>query len=295
MRHAAAILLACFVTPAVAQIAPIRLPDGATWTITAEHTRRAEGAGQAQNWSLTTVKRLTWHAGGNGKPNTLTVTPVSAVPGAGSSPEVAIGRSLAIPAVLVVDQSLTPGDVVNRDEVRAEFRRLVPSAPKDSTDLIDAATKAMIASELVIASRAQGLELQLKKPRSAEIGMPNPLGGQPLRATEIVQVEAVDIKNGRAVVKWRQALDPESFKASAAAILTTMAQGKVEPAKIEAARAAFATASMINETECFYEIDLPTGLARRGECFVDFAVNLSGKTQKASDHWVISQTMPGAS
>ena len=295
MKSIIVLICACLATPALAQDLPVSLSDGATWSITAEHTRSAEGMGPTRNWSLTTVKRFTWHAGGKGKPDTLTVTPVSAVPGAGSPPELAAARSLAIPATLVVDESLAPGDVVNRDEVRSEFLRIAPGAAKDFPDLVDVSSKAMIASELATASRGQGFGLKLKQPVSADISMPNALGGPAMRGVETVELAAFDKKSGRAVIKWRQALDPESFKESAQAMMLGMAKNKVDPAKIEEARVAFQTASMTNEADCLYEIDIRTGLALRGECDMDSAVTMQGKTQKVSERWVISQTLPGPS
>jgi len=293
MKHTIIVLLACWAAPAMAQDLPVQLSDGATWTITAEHTRQAEGMGEAQNWSLTTVKRLTWHAGGKGKPDTLTVTPVSAVPGAGSPPELAAARSLAIPATLVVSESLAPVEVVNRAEVRAEFLRLVPNASKSSIELIDASSTAMIASELATASRGQGFGLKLKRPVSADTSMPNPLGGPALRAIETAELAYFDDKRGRAVIKWRQELDPDSFKASTVAMLTAMGKDKVDPAKLEKARAAFATATMTNRAQCLFEIDIRTGLARRGDCELNNEVTVQGKTTKVYEHWTISQTEPG--
>jgi hypothetical protein len=295
MKHAIAILLACCATPAMAEDLPVTLANGATWTLTAEHTRSTEGGNKPQNWSLTTVKRLTWHAGDKRKPDTLTVTPISAVAGAGSPPEVATARSLAIPATLVVDESLVPGEVVNKAEVRAEFARLIPSAATASPELVDASSRAMIASELGTVSRAQGLALKLGELVSVEVEMPNPLGGPPLRGVESALLESFDKPTGRAVVQWRQALDPASVKESTAGMLLSMAKGKVDPAKIEEARAVFATAAIQNETACRHEIDIPSGLTLKAECDTTNTVTLQGKTQRVADRWIISQTLPGTS
>jgi hypothetical protein len=293
MKYAIAILFACCAAPAAGQDLPVRLADGATWTITAEHSRSTDGGARAQNWSLTTVKRLTWRAGRKKGPATLTVTPVSAIAGPGSPPEVATGRSLAIPATLEVDESLTPGAVVNRDQVRAEFVRLVPNASAASAEMIDASTKAMIASEVATVSRAQGLALKLGEPLSAEIEMPNPLGGPPLRGVESAKLESFDKSTSRAVVNWRQALNPDSFKESTAGMLLAMAKGKVDPAKIEEARTAFATAAMQNETACRHEIDILSGLTLKAECDTTNVITMQGKTQRVVEHWLITQTLPG--
>lgn len=293
MKHLIIALAACCATPAMSQDLPVRLADGATWTITAERSRHVEGSADVQSWTLTTVKRLTWHAGVNGKPDTLTVTPVSAVAGEGSPAGLAAAQSLAIPATLVVNESLAPGEVVNLDEVRAEFLRLVPSAQGASTDLINAGARAMIAVELGSVSHGQGLGLKLKRPVSADTGIPDPFGGPPLRAIETAELVGFDSRHGRAVVKWRQALDLESFRASTVALLDSVTKAEADPAKIAEARAAFAAASMTSEATCLYEIDIRTGLARRGDCQLDYAVTMKGKSQRVTDHWTISQTEPG--
>jgi hypothetical protein len=248
--------------------------------------------GQAQNWGLTTVKRLTWHAGAKDQPATLTVTPVSSTAAPGSPPEVATARSFAIPATLVVDEGLTPGPVVNKDEVRAAFSKLIPDATKIPAAMIDASTRAMIASELVVVSHAQGLTLKQGKTISADIDMPNPIGGPPMRAVETARLDSFDKKAGRAVVQWRQVLDPAAFKASTMGMLLAMTKNKLSPEKIEEARAAFADAAMQNETVCHHEIDLPTGLAVKVECNLTSLTTVQGKTQRVTEHWAVAQTLP---
>jgi hypothetical protein len=291
MKLKIAALIACCATSAMAQTSRVSLRDGATWTITAEHTRKAN-FGQAPTWGLVTVKRLTWHAGGKGQADTLTVTPISSKALPGSPVEVETARSLAIPATLAVDEGLTPGPVLNKEEARAEVVKLAPSAAGGPVSVVDAAAKAMIASELMMTSHAQGLPLQPGKPVSASADMPNPIGGPPLRATESASLESIDRKAGRAVVIWRQVLDPEAFKASAEGMLAAMAKGKVAPERMQEARAAFADASMESQTTCRHEIDIPSGLAIKTQCDMTMATTLQGKTQQVAEHWTITQTLP---
>lgn len=291
-RISVAILLACAASPAMAQELPVTLKDGATWTITAEHTRSGEGLGPMHNWGVATVKRLTWHAGDKNRPATLTVVPVSAKALPGSPAEIATARSLAIPATLAVDEGLVPGPVLNRDEVRAEFARIAPGAAGASAAIIDASTKAMIASELGMTSHAQALPLKIGQPISAEIDMPNPLGGPPLRGVESASLESLDRGSGRAVVMWRQVLDPAAFKASVRGMLAAMAKGKLSPEKIEEARKAFADASTESQTVCRHEVDIHTGLAVKTECDMTMATTMQGKTQRVSEHWTVTQSPP---
>jgi hypothetical protein len=182
--------------------------------------------------------------------------------------------------------------VVNKEEARAVVARLAPGAASGPVSVLDAAAKAMIASELMMTSHAQGLPLQPGKPISAAAEMPNPIGGPPLRATESASLESVDRKAGRAVVIWRQVLDPGALKASVEGMLAAMAKGKVSPEKIQEARAAFADASMESQTTCRDEVALPSGLAIKAVCDMSMATTVQGKTQHAAEHWTITQTLP---
>jgi hypothetical protein len=288
-------VLALAATSAAAQEFPVHLQDGASWTITAEHTRSAEGGGPAQNWNLTTVKRLTWHApGADGKPS-LTVTPLSATPGPNSPPEVAQARSLAIPATVAVGPDLSPGDVLNREEVRAEFRRLVPGANPQDTPLIDVSAKVMIAAELATVSRGQALGFAGGRPIQASVQLPNPLGGgPPLRATQAAQLESFDRTMGIAKVRWSQALDPESFKSAVAAMLAQLGHQKLAPARLAELRTTLETATYANTTDCSYVIDIRTGLANRAQCATSTHFSAQGRSQDVVEAWTITQTTPDA-
>lgn len=281
-----------FATPAFAEEFPIKLVDGASWTITAEHTRKSSDPAPAQNWSLTTVKRLTWHAGKAGEPSMLTVTPVSATPGAGSPAELAQARSLAIPATLHVGDGLEPGEVVNREEVRAEFVRLAPNAKGADARLIDASAMAMVATELAMTAHGQGTLLKRGSPVSGEVAMANPLGGPPLKGLVTITLEAVDTAAGMAKIAWSQASEPASFKAVVAEMLADLGKRQLPPDKLAEAKAALDSASYDNRTECRFDIDTRTGLARRSVCTATNTVSMQGKTQSVVDQWTIAQTPP---
>ncbi len=295
MKRIIAALWAVAATPVAAADLTVHLKDGATWTITAEHAQAGEGAGAGHNWSLTTTKRLTWHHGANGAPATLTVTPLSATAGPNSPPEVAQARSLAIPATLYVDGGLTPGRVLNPEAVRAEVAKLITSTSHPDPVMLDAAAKAMIASELAVIARAQGLGFGADGTISADVDMPSPIGGPPMRGKQIAVLESVDMASGRAVVHWRQSLDPDAIKMAAAAVLAKMAKDGVEPAKIEAFQATLATAKMSNDSDCRHQIDVPTGLAAKVECTSTISVTMQGHTQTATERWLITQTLPDKS
>jgi hypothetical protein len=70
------------------------------------------------------------------------------------------------------------------------------------------------------------------------------------------------------------------------------AKDKVEPAKIDAFRAALASTNVVNESDCRHEIDVPTGLAVQVECKMQMTVTMLGKTQQSAERWRITQTLP---
>jgi len=221
------------------------------------------------------------------------VSPLSATAGPNSPPEVAQARSLAIPATLAVGAGLAPGDVLNREEVRAEFRRLVPSANPQDTPLIDVSARVMIAAELAAVSRGQGLGFPGGRPTEASVQLPNPLGGgPPLRATQAAQLESFDRTMGIAKVRWSQALDPQSFKTAVAAMITQLGRQKLAPAKLAEARATLESATYSNHTDCSYVIDIRTGLASRAQCADATHLSVQGRSQDVVETWTITQSTP---
>lgn len=279
--------------PAIAQELPVRLKDGASWTITGEHSQAGEGMGPSHNWTVITTKRLTFHRAANGALATLTVTPLSALPGPNSPPEVAQARSLAIPATLYAGDDLAPGAVLNPEVARAEVAKLITSRTPDPA-VLDLAARAMIASELGIASRAQGLAFRKGATLSAEVELPNPIGGIPMGGKQTATLEQLDDKTGQAVIHWRQTMNPDALKESSVAMLARMANDKAPKEKIDAFRSALEGANILSETDCRHQIDLRTGLAVKVECTTSMTVTMHGKTQATIEHWLITQSLPEA-
>lgn len=292
MRLLPAFVLAALATPAFANDLSIRLADGATWTITAEHTRKSNGGAAAENWSLTTAKRLTWHSGKSGAGAQLTIDPISATPGPGSPPELAQARSLAVPATINVDENLEPGEFINSDEVRAAFVRLVPKAKGADAKLVDASAKAMVATELFMTAHGQGLALEPGVVLSADVPIANPLGGPPVRGIVTERLNAVDETRGIAKVEWRQALDPSSFKTMVATMVADLGKVQMPPDRLGQAKATLESAAYENRTDCSFEIDTRTGLARRTECTATTTVTIQGRSQQVVDTWTITQSLP---
>jgi hypothetical protein len=276
--------------PALALDMPLKLEDGATWTITAEHTHSKTDDGKPQAWTLRTVKQLTWSAPKNGKSGQVLVTPLSATAAEGSPPELAKARSFPIPALLDVDDTLAPATIVNVDEVRAAFAGVVGADITGQEEMADDAAMAMIASELSYASRSQGEELAPGEVVSYDDELPNPFGGPPIKAQGVYALESHDAAGGRAVVTWRQSLDPTSLRASLAQRLAEVI--RAEPASRAEAEEAFGQMDVDRDDTCRHEIDLATGLAIKAQCRLANKVTAGGRLVESVDRWTITQTLP---
>ncbi len=295
MRTLLAVALLLSLPAAVrAESLPLRLKDGATWTITASHVRASTGP-RAQNWTLNTVKRLVWTAPRDQRGARLTISPVSASVGEGSPPEVARARSLAVPATLEVDQALTPGAIVDVEVVRAAFQTLVGRDIRGSEALADAAAKAMIASEVALAARSQGADLPLGKTLEADGEIENPLGGPPIRVRESYRLDSYDTGSGRAVVLWRQFVDPAVFAKQIVASLSARMRTSSPNLKPSDVEAGLKDTRGTIDGACRHEIDIPSGLAIKVECRTSNSVTVQRETRGVTDTWTITQTLPETS
>lgn len=274
---------------------PVRLKDGATWTITATQVRDGVGA-EAPKWTLTTVKRLTWTEPAPGRSARLTVTPVSATVNPDSLPEVARARSLAVPATLEVDDALSPGAVVNINEVRAAYQEVLGRDIRGSEALADAAAHAMIASELVWTAQVQGTRLELGEALKLDGRVENPMGVGYLPTRDSFRLESYDPASGRAVVVWNQAVNPAALNRNlvSLAVARAVASNPAFDAKTltPAFSFAFKKAVGILENSCRSEIDVPTGLATSAQCSTVSRMRYEGETTGTTDTWTITQTLP---
>jgi hypothetical protein len=242
----AAVLFAAATANAVAL--PVSVADGASWKIVADHSREVLRDGKADGWSLRTEKRLTWRKGGFTHNTELTVTPLSATPGPGSPPELAAGRSFPVPVTIEVDDKVGPVGFADPPAVRAVFADIVKRDLKGQTSMADAAAMAMIASELAIASRGQNAPVVLGKPSTYEAMLPGPLLGLQVKAKAVYLLESFDPATGRAVISWKQDVDPASFKASVAEFLRFVAKAK--PEEVGRSQAELSSMTMTRADSC---------------------------------------------
>lgn len=291
------LLLASLATPAAAQSLPVKVSDGASWTMSVEQSRETKRGGQRQAWSFVTTKELTLQG------DRLTIVPVSVKAEPGLSEQAAAGRSLPVAVVLTVDETLAPLEVVNAPEVRAAVEAMIArSAGPEQTAavnsvapaMLDATVEVMAKSDLSRAALGQGADLKLGVAAAYEDHLPNPLGGPPILSKASFTLETYDRKTGRAVIAWRQQLDPKSTQESLSLALNALT-AKVAPERVAEARAAFAKMTVTRDDACRHEIDIPTGLAVRVECSSLMVSGIGEETAQVTDRWTITQTLPQTS
>jgi hypothetical protein len=300
MRLLTLALLALSTSPAAAEALPVRLADGATWTVTIEHVRERERPGAAaQTTRLSTISEARWTRAADG--GRLTLTPKD-VKLDGSNTEPPDLQSLqSRPAVFGVDEALAPVRLENWDELRgaiaAELEKtsVDPEARAQVVGVLDGLSDEQAAKVMgrswSMASLAQGSDLSLGEDNVYDDLLPNPLGGPPIKSVGRFKLQSVDKAAGRAVVVWTQSLDPASTAESIRQALQAMVE-RMAPEQAEAARKAFSSAKITREDACRHEIDIPTGLALKAVCTSTSEVTVEGKTGTSRDRWTIAQTQP---
>ena len=302
MRLALALLAGALATPAAAQELPVTLPGHATWTMTVERTRertRQDVAPQiARSVSTTDVD---WTAGDDGGVITLRIRSAP-LDGPGAS-GFAASSLLDQPIVLEVDSSLAPTSIRNWSQVLARLEQNIDrtvtepaaaAAKKIYSDMSPELAAQVVSRELSLVARSQGTALTLGEPVSYEDALPNPLGGPAIKAVGSYELQAYDAVAGRAVIAWRQAMDPESARKSLTQALTAMT-ARLAPDKLKEAEAAFTGMQIGREDVCRHEIDIPTGLALKVVCTSAISNSAKGETATNLDRWTITQTRPQSS
>lgn len=297
---ALALAACCAASAAAAHELPVRLSDGASWTMTVQRDRERVRQGQApQALHSQSVSRLDWKGSGTG--GVLTVTPQSATASSRDGPEVDAQTLLKQPIVLEVDEALSPVSIVNWAEVRQALDQAIGERVTDSK--VRPAMQNMISGlppdqaapvlmrEMGLASLGQGLALEVGEDFPYADQLPNPLGGPPVAASGRFHLESYDEKAGRAVVLWNNAFDQASASESLRKSMELLAK-QIAPDKAAEAMKFFEGAKVDRQDACRHEIDIPTGLAVRAVCSSTISISASGQSARNVDRWTISQTLP---
>ncbi len=170
--------------------------------------------------------------------------------------------------------------------------RLRAAARQSLGSMTPEAAADTLMQEQTMAAAAQYTQLDLGKPLSDALQLPNPLGGSPIEATYSIQLESLDRAAGRAVIVTRQALDLEAasrgLKQATEILVRRAAQegrtllGPPSDFRIERTR------------DCRSIMDTVTGLALNTDC-TQTIKTLDAQMQPDTqvDRWVITQALVG--
>lgn len=290
--------LIAFAESAAAEPLPVRLKDGAAWTLVVNFEREETRDGKSAARSSVTTYALTWRARKEG--GRLTMKTVGYEPGPGTPPELAAaGQTGLVPIVLDVDEAVTPVGIVNEAEVRRSLEKMLAAMTKPGDgaareiagNVLDAALAELVTRDLAFVSLGQGTNLPLGERKTYEDSLPNPLGGPPIKTSASFRLDSYDAARGRAVVSWSQSLDPSSMRESVAVMLQSLAKD-APPAEHDKIRAMLQATSISREDICRHEIDIPTGLALKAECSADTKTSAGGRAGSRRDRWTFTQTLP---
>jgi hypothetical protein len=272
-----------FATPALAASYefPVDVPDGATWTVETVRVRTGERDGKpirSETRSRYGVRYRSLKGGGG----LLTLRLDK-----GSLPDPLKGVSLAAferPLELEVDETLTPLRARNWPEYRQALFALLDT---------DDQAHSIMAPAFNYIGLGQGLALDRGRPLAYEGEQPNPVGGAPIRTRASYVLESVDRKGGRAVIAWKQTLDPESMRAAVLEIARPLLEKAAKPDEKAEVEKLMATLVIGRDDRCRFEIDVPTGLAAKVECSSETRVTVPGQgALNTTDSWTITQTVP---
>lgn len=283
-----------FAGPVAAAPIPVRLADGATWTLTSHHSRTWHPSSASQpDFAAAIAKRLTWHGG---KVPSLLVSPLPA-PGGSIPPGIEASQTLDVPVLVQVDAALRPLGFVHPGEVLVATEQFIirlagtqdlEGAKKLLPDVLDVTAKALALMELGLLGRAQGLDLVPGRVVSTTTEYPNPFGGKGIPCQESLELESSSAATGRAVVVWRQTSDLSSVRDS----VETLARrdGPMPAPGSSPGRRGMEQPEMT--ARCRYVIDIETGLAIEAQCTTEFLIELTRGPQRVVDKWSIAQTPP---
>ena len=291
MRPAAAVLAAAIAAPAAAEDFPVRLDDGATWTMTVEHTIETDRAGVKEIIGTTTTSQLVW------EPGVVTVRQVSIRGREGVPDEAVQALILGVTVELTVDEALQPTGIRNeaqvRDAVAAMLKRTSPNSPDPAAvgpgkaAIFKGMVEELAMRDVRRASLSQGLSLKLRKTIRYEDAVQSSFGGPPMAATGSFTLVSRDAATNRAVIDWSQKLDPDSARRGVASIAT----GAFDDLSEDQARTLHKSVTQLpfdQKEDCRHEIDIPTGLALKVQCSSTVVLGDISRVER----WTITQTQP---
>lgn len=301
-------ILAALVAAAATYAAPLDLPKTAKVEMVVVKTREDVRAGKTTRNSGETRYDKTIEAQGDGyrvtlKPTSVKLpsTPVTA------KVEAAMGDLMNRTLVYTTDDSLRPSAVEDWPGLMAEMRKSMLTIAGDDKDVAKAMDSVMTMFEgmspeqgAAVFLKEEGflslpinVELEPGKPMTYDEMLPSPMGGAPIKSNSALALQKVDTARGVAALRWTQALDPESMRASIAQMMQAMMARMGPEADKPEVKAMFKKMKLDRTAACDYEIDLKSGLTTKADCEAKITLTdpTTGETGGRNEYWAITQTL----
>ncbi|MEI7932105.1 MAG: hypothetical protein WCI21_03500 [Alphaproteobacteria bacterium] len=151
-----------------------------------------------------------------------------------------------------------------------------------------AAAEALL-KEWTFPAMVQNLEIDLGPASTAE-DTQSAGNGLKIKMVQSVQLKSIDRLAGRAVIEFHNGVDPGS--ANALARTTIEAGQAANPNYPTYTPAQLAVMKIEQSTDCTFEMDTRTGLARKSDCSESHSsIDQLGIVQRQVDHWIITQEL----
>ena len=278
---------------------PLLLEHGDTWTIETSRTRTAMTNGQTTETVSTALYQAVFGAAAGEQ--WLTLVPLASSSTGDLPGDLGLGE-FDQTLEFAVDESLAPLRMLNWDVLQPRICRYVESiagSPEAGTavssmfaQMTDEAAPAMLARFLLFLSLGQGLSLWVDKPLRYETTLPSPIGGPAMTGHAQFELESFDPNASKAVINWRQSIDPNSFAASASGLSASLRTSAGLADDSDELQAALVKADIRRNDHCRIELNTWCGLAVRTEFSSQLEMLSEGEWNRRVDNWTIIQTLP---
>ena len=180
---------------------------------------------------------------------------------------------------MTVDETLTPVSLDNLAEIIAATRRQLEqsgdeeaggSALRMLASLTPETAAPLFTADAGMIATGQGTDLFLGEDNSYEAAGRLPWGGADIIMVGTYRLVEVDPAAGKGRLHWSQDIDPDSLMAAIPAMIDGIVADKAkqdDSADLEAKiRASLTNATLTNNRNCDFTIDIATGLAEKVDC-----------------------------
>lgn len=278
---------------------PLLLDHGDTWTIETSRTRTATANGQSTETVSTALYQAIFGAAEGER--WLTLVPLASSSTGDLPGDLGLGE-FDQTLEFAVDESLAPLRMLNWDVLQphicgyvesiAGSREVGAAISSMFAQMTDETAPTMLARFLLFLSLGQGRSLWVDKPLGYKTTLPSPTGGPAMTGYAQFELESLDPDASRAVINWRQSIDPDSFVECVGGLTASLKASAGLADDGDEMQAALAKVDIRRNDHCRIELNTWCGLAVRTEFSSHLEMLSEGEWTRRADIWTIIQSLP---